>query len=257
MYPVRDEEAAGSFGHPDQQSKVPAHLRGGQESGLRGCQPVTGNPFGTAQCHLCPLCPGDISVTNDLQKRTGQDHDGPDLHFLVELRGFEPLTPSMRTMLCWIQPRAPRRLQRHRRAHRMGAITQIRYRHSDGRGHYDRCQQDPTHQPLCWAVCIARPAIALTAARFDDSPCSAQRDARSKTTLRGRPPHSGHLPPGFLWEGSEQDVAEMFVPALKATSMVFRQCCDASVDTCEHRFARLVRSGRCRLARAGSVFQGA
>jgi hypothetical protein len=57
---------------------------------------MAGNPFGAAQCHLCPLCPGDISVTNDLHRRTGQDHDGPDLYFLVELRGFEPLTPSMR-----------------------------------------------------------------------------------------------------------------------------------------------------------------
>jgi hypothetical protein len=50
------------------------------------------------------------------------------------------------------------------------------------------------------------------------------------------------LPPGFLRKGSEQDVAEMFVPALKATSMLFRQCCDVPVDTCEHRFARLVEA---------------
>ena len=58
---------------------------------------MTGNPFGTDVCHLGPLRPGDISVTNDLQRQTGQDRHGPDLHFLVELRGFEPLTPSMRT----------------------------------------------------------------------------------------------------------------------------------------------------------------
>ena len=59
---------------------------------------MTGNPVGTDVCHLRPLRPGDISVTNDLQRRTGQDHYGPDLHFQVELRGFEPLTPSMRSM---------------------------------------------------------------------------------------------------------------------------------------------------------------
>ena len=32
-------------------------------------------------------------VTNDLLSGTGQDHRGPDLRFLVELRGFESLTP--------------------------------------------------------------------------------------------------------------------------------------------------------------------
>ena len=58
---------------------------------------MTGNPFEAVQCHLWPLCPGDISVTNDLQRGTGQSHSGSDLYFLVELRGFEPLTPSMRT----------------------------------------------------------------------------------------------------------------------------------------------------------------
>jgi putative restriction endonuclease len=42
-------------------------FRGGEEVGLRSCQRMTGNPCGTAQCHLRPLCPGDISVTNDLQ----------------------------------------------------------------------------------------------------------------------------------------------------------------------------------------------
>ncbi len=61
---------------------------------------MTGNPFGTAQCHLRPLRPGDISVTNDLQRQTGRDYHGPGLHFLVELRGFEPLTPSMRKAYC-------------------------------------------------------------------------------------------------------------------------------------------------------------
>jgi len=34
--PVRDEEVAGSLGYPDQQSKVPAHLRGGEEVGVAG-----------------------------------------------------------------------------------------------------------------------------------------------------------------------------------------------------------------------------
>ena len=48
---------------------------------------MAGDPFGTDVCHLGSLCPGDISVTNDLQRRTGQGRHGPDLHFLVELRG--------------------------------------------------------------------------------------------------------------------------------------------------------------------------
>ena len=64
------------------------------------CQGMTGSPFWTDVCHLDPLRPGDISVTNDLQRRTGQGRYGPDLHFLVELRGFEPLTPSMRKAYC-------------------------------------------------------------------------------------------------------------------------------------------------------------
>ena len=61
---------------------------------------MTGNPFGTDVCHLRPLRPGDIPVTNDLPRQTGQDHHGPDLQFQVELRGFEPLTPSMRKAYC-------------------------------------------------------------------------------------------------------------------------------------------------------------
>jgi hypothetical protein len=55
-------------------------------------------PASTGTAHTGPhSCLGDISVTNDLQRRTGQDRHGPDLRFRVELRGFEPLTPSMRT----------------------------------------------------------------------------------------------------------------------------------------------------------------
>ena len=61
---------------------------------------MAGNPFRAAECHPCLLRPGDISVTNDLQRQTGQDYRGPDLYFLVELRGFEPLTPSMRKAYC-------------------------------------------------------------------------------------------------------------------------------------------------------------
>jgi len=56
------------------------------EVGWDRCQALTGNPFGTGVCHLGPLRPGDVSVTNDLQNQTGQDHHGPDLNFLVELR---------------------------------------------------------------------------------------------------------------------------------------------------------------------------
>ena len=80
----------------------------------RECQRMTGNPFRAAECQPYPVCPSDMSVTNDLHRQTGQDRHGSDLHFLVELRGFEPLTPSMRTMQCWVHPGAPRRLQRHR-----------------------------------------------------------------------------------------------------------------------------------------------
>jgi hypothetical protein len=61
----------------------------------RECR-VSGCSAGAAPALLL-LRSGDISVTNDLQKRTGQGHHGPDLQFLVELRGFEPLAPSMRT----------------------------------------------------------------------------------------------------------------------------------------------------------------
>src|SRR5213078_2148437 len=39
----------------------------------------------------------DIRVTNDLQGLTGGLPQAADLRFWVELRGFEPLTPSMRT----------------------------------------------------------------------------------------------------------------------------------------------------------------
>ena len=67
------------------------------EAGWGRCHGMTGNPFGTDVCHLRPLRPGDIPVTNDLLRGTGQDNHGPDLRFQVELRGFEPLTPSMRT----------------------------------------------------------------------------------------------------------------------------------------------------------------
>jgi len=67
------------------------------EAGWGRCHGMTGNPFGTDVCHLGPLCPGDIPVTNDLLRGTGQDHRGSELRFQVELRGFEPLTPSMRT----------------------------------------------------------------------------------------------------------------------------------------------------------------
>src|SRR5450631_2396847 len=37
------------------------------EAGWARCQVMTGNPFGTDVCHLRPLRPGDISVTNDLR----------------------------------------------------------------------------------------------------------------------------------------------------------------------------------------------
>ncbi len=39
----------------------------------------------------------DKSLTNDHALTAGETNQGVDLGFLVELRGFEPLTPSMRT----------------------------------------------------------------------------------------------------------------------------------------------------------------
>ena len=57
-------------------------------------------PFRYAQCHLFTPDPSDTGVTNDLQwLDDGVDHDS-DLQFQVELRGFEPLTPSMRKAYC-------------------------------------------------------------------------------------------------------------------------------------------------------------
>jgi hypothetical protein len=66
------------------------------------CQRVTGRPFDLAQCHPHPPNPGDIWVTNDLGRLTGGFFQAADLAKLVELRGFEPLTPSMRRMLCLV-----------------------------------------------------------------------------------------------------------------------------------------------------------
>ncbi len=80
--------------HPLLRNQVSGDSRGPSE----GCQRMTGNPFEATPCHLRPHCPGDISVTNDLPKRTGQDHHGSDLHFLVELRGFEPPDPAFRVI---------------------------------------------------------------------------------------------------------------------------------------------------------------
>jgi hypothetical protein len=105
------------------------------ETGWKRCRGMTGKPFGTAQCHLRPLRPGDISVTNDLQRQTGQDHHGPGLQFLVELRGFEPLTPSMRTRCAtglryspWNsgQPSKPSGLSARSAAPEPGALRQQR-----------------------------------------------------------------------------------------------------------------------------------
>jgi hypothetical protein len=49
------------------------------------------------QCHPLTPSPSDIWVTNDLQSMINGLLQVADLGKLVELRGFEPLTPSMRT----------------------------------------------------------------------------------------------------------------------------------------------------------------
>ena len=58
---------------------------------------MQGSSFQISLCHALPPNPGDIWVTNDLHGETDGKNQASDLHFLVELRGFEPLTPSMRT----------------------------------------------------------------------------------------------------------------------------------------------------------------
>jgi hypothetical protein len=65
-------------------------------SGLGSCRCLTRQPSGDGQCHLYSLDPGDTWVTNNLQGVEGRPYQPSDLYFLVELRGFEPLTPSMR-----------------------------------------------------------------------------------------------------------------------------------------------------------------
>jgi hypothetical protein len=60
------------------------------------CQRVSGKAFWNAQCHLLTPDPGDIWVTNDLRCRVSRLLRACDLRFWVELRGFEPLAPSMR-----------------------------------------------------------------------------------------------------------------------------------------------------------------
>jgi hypothetical protein len=55
------------------------------------------NPFRRWQCHSPLPDPSDIRVTNDLERGIGGVWQVSDLRLWVELRGFEPLTPSMRT----------------------------------------------------------------------------------------------------------------------------------------------------------------
>jgi hypothetical protein len=51
------------------------------------------------------LCSGGIWVTNDLRRLDACLDHPADLRFWVELRGFEPLTPSMRSELIAIADR--------------------------------------------------------------------------------------------------------------------------------------------------------
>ena len=91
----QDRPAACARRGPDDRERSCGHERPWPP--VSGCQEDRSGTRRVTCPRLGPLRPGDISVTNDLQKGAGQDHHGSDLHFLVELRGFEPLTPSMRT----------------------------------------------------------------------------------------------------------------------------------------------------------------
>jgi hypothetical protein len=58
---------------------------------------MPGSSFQIRSCHTLPPNPGDIWVTSDLESLVGMGWHYCDLRVWVELRGFEPLTPSMRT----------------------------------------------------------------------------------------------------------------------------------------------------------------
>src|ERR1019366_9381646 len=70
------------------------------EGPLQDASACSGKAFWNAQCHLLAPDPGDIWVTNDLQCRVNRLLRACDLRFWVELRGFEPLAPSMRMWSC-------------------------------------------------------------------------------------------------------------------------------------------------------------
>ena len=69
---------------------------------MAACQRVPGRPLRHAWCHLSPPDPGDIWVTSDLRGPAKQLLQAADLRFWVKLRGFEPLTLSMRRMCCLV-----------------------------------------------------------------------------------------------------------------------------------------------------------
>ncbi len=62
-----------------------------------GCRYVLQDPSKDTGCHRVPPNLSDSRVTNDLEGIRGGNSQRSDLRFWVELRGFEPLTPSMRT----------------------------------------------------------------------------------------------------------------------------------------------------------------
>jgi hypothetical protein len=64
------------------------------------CRWVPVEPFKNTRYHPSTPGPGDIWVTNDLGELSGEADHASDLQFQVELRGFEPLTPSMRKAYC-------------------------------------------------------------------------------------------------------------------------------------------------------------
>jgi hypothetical protein len=73
----------------------PARNTNGAAAGT--CQALPGRPSEDIRRHLLTPSSSDISVTNDLRCMACGLPQAADLLKLVELRGFEPLTPSMRT----------------------------------------------------------------------------------------------------------------------------------------------------------------
>jgi hypothetical protein len=92
-----------------------------QNPGGECCRDVPQNSSRHARCHLLPPRPSDIWVTNDLRMPTPGLRSSSGLRVWVELRGFEPLTPSMRIRFTIAKSTTPR----HRRAVYVAAFNRM------------------------------------------------------------------------------------------------------------------------------------